>query len=139
MSKNPKIIKTFIEENDTGDEYISLEELQEENPKFADMLQLIDTDNFSVGIITTKAIMGGSYRALLYTKNYRYTITCTLPNINGKSKGYLGCIATLRKKYVDEDMVCSNDLPDGTFSKKTFIRIMGKIICKQMIDIEEEL
>lgn len=139
MSKNPTIIKTFIEENDTGDEYISLEELQVKNPKFVDMLQLIDTDIFSIGIITTKAIMGGSYRALLYSKKYCYTITCTLPNINENSKGYLGCIATLRKQYVGEDMVRSNDLPDGTFSKKTFIRIMGKIICKEMVDIEEEL
>ena len=51
----------------------------------------------------------------LFTNDNEFHISATI----GK-KSYLGCIATARKKRPGENWTRGSDLPDGSFSKKTF-------------------
>ena len=150
MNHVPKSIRKFVEERKTayGQEYINSVDLKKEVPEFSEMLNMITmgADNLLSGIITFKGKIQspvkqmkviGSYRALLYTENYFYVISCTIPKDKNDGYGYLGCVMSLRKPCVGETWTSGGDLiiPDGDFCKDTFIRIMGRIIRNEMVGL----
>jgi hypothetical protein len=64
-----------------------------------------------------------------YTDNYCYFITA----IERENKSsYLGCSVTTRKTRAGEEWVRGNDLPDGDFTEKTWIRILNAILCYEL-------
>ena len=64
-----------------------------------------EVDRFDINIFTDSNI-------------YRITATPT----------YLGCTVSSRKPRPGEDWTRGNDLPDGKFSEKTFISLLGSIL-----------
>lgn len=66
----------------------------------------------------------GKKNCYITTSTYEYCITTSTKT----PKGYLGCVASCRTTEVGEKHLRGCDLPDGTYSKKTFIAIMLKIV-----------
>lgn len=76
-------------------------------------------DRFDINIFTTDHV-------------YRLTATPT----------YLGCIASTRKPRPGEDWTRGNDLPDGKFTRDTFVSILGAILfyeAKQVVKPVERI
>jgi len=71
----------------------------------------------------------------LYTDNNIYSISGYAPTEN-KPNGYLGCIASRRKPRVGEDWTRGNDLPDGSYSKKTFDAIVRRIVAYELKSLQ---
>lgn len=70
----------------------------------------------------------------LYTTNFEYTISFTLPKDN--NGGYLGCILSCRKHECGETVTRGCDLHDGKYTKDTFLGIMYDIIKHEMEPIK---
>ena len=51
------------------------------------------------------------------------------------SHTYLGCVASSRTERAGENWTRGSDLPDGTFSRETFDKIMQAIVAYEMVDL----
>lgn len=83
----------------------------------------------------------------LYTKEYRYRITCRPFSVmkeeyrNGKkiaaqnSGTYLGATVSTRKPRAGEDWNRGNDLPDGEYSRETWDKIKNAIIAYELVKV----
>lgn len=63
-----------------------------------------------------------------YTNDYKYYIVARVY----EDHDYLGCQVSCRKPYAGEDWHRGNDLPDGPFTKETWLRILNGIVRYEM-------
>lgn len=66
-----------------------------------------------------------------YTDNYKYHIVALVR----EDHDYLGCQVSCRKPYAGENWHRGNDLPDGPFTKETWLRILNGIIRYEMVQV----
>lgn len=71
-----------------------------------------------------------AFRMIIYTDNYSYAISVYH---HEDRDSYLGCIAATRKPRAGEDWTRGNDLPDGTFSRETFDKIVRRIVGYELV------
>lgn len=67
----------------------------------------------------------------LYTNDYKYYIVAAVY----KDRDYLGCQVSCRKPRAGETWHRGNDLPDGPFTKETWLRILNGIVRYELINI----
>lgn len=72
---------------------------------------------------------------IFYTETNIYFIIAIDRRING---GYLGCMSTPRKPLAGENLTRGNDLPDGSFNKKTWNKIKNSIIKNELVELSKE-
>lgn len=75
-------------------------------------------------------------RIELFTENYAYHIIAVHRNV---PKSYLGCTVTSRKARAGEEWNRGNDLPDGDFSRETWIKIKDAIIRNELRALSDYL
>ena len=85
-------------------------------------IQWIDDDPASSGEYLAKVN--------IYTHTYKYRITA---KYHKDGRTYLGCTVSCRMPRAGEKWNRGNDLPDGTFSKKTWERIKNAIIGYELV------
>ena len=61
------------------------------------------------------------------------------PYAEGQKRDYLGCIASTRTPRPGEDWTRGNDLPDGSFCKRTFHRILGAIVFYEALEVAKDI
>jgi len=66
-----------------------------------------------------------------YTDNYKYYIVALVR----EDHDYLGCQVSCRKPYAGENWHRGNDLPDGPFTRETWLRILNGIVRYEMVQI----
>lgn len=52
--------------------------------------------------------------------------------------GYLGCIAVSRTPRAGEEWCRGNDLPDGSFSRETWTKILAAVVSYEMVRVHIE-
>lgn len=88
------------------------------------LLKWISYYNLDIGttVCFRKSKTGGQ-QCYITTARHEYCISA-----HTKGKGYLGCVYSNRYHSVNEDWTRGGDLPDGIFSKHTFISILAGIV-----------
>lgn len=78
----------------------------------------------------------------LFTKNYTYSISARLPDVEKLGKGemlsvngYLGCQVQTRKPRAGEDWNRGNDLADGNYSEETWREIVNDILEHELVKV----
>lgn len=81
-------------------------------------------------------IVGGDeyLKFYVYTDNNKYAIVANTKNENG----YLGCVASSRKKRAGENWYRGNDLPDGELNEQTWNNIVSGIISYELVKIHRK-
>lgn len=74
------------------------------------------------------------YKFRIYTKTYRYQIIAIDRSEDG---GYLGCQSSLRKSLPGEDWTRGSDLPDGSFVRETWDKILRAIARNEMVPLSD--
>jgi len=72
----------------------------------------------------------------LYTNENKYFITA-IERTGGDKRSYLGCQVNTRKHRAGEDWTRGNDLPDGTFTRKTWNMIINAIVNYELVKLSE--
>jgi len=75
------------------------------------------------------------FKCLFYTDTYIYSIT-GYQGTEKNPKGYLGCTASTRKPRPGEDWNRGSDLPDGSYCKETFDKIIRGIVGYELKNIQ---
>ena len=87
------------------------------------LVKWIRYHNLDIGTrVEIKKDKGGVKRCYITTDMYIYSV------VANKSRDYMGCVSTCRKTKVGETHLRGSDLPDGKYTKKTFISIMCAIV-----------
>jgi len=73
----------------------------------------------------------------IYTARNCYAIRAKGAGL--EKPNYLGCIASTRTPRPGEDWTRGNDLPDGSFCKKTFHRILGAIVFYEALEVAKDI
>lgn len=76
-------------------------------------------------------------KMILFTNENQFSITAIPHRENHPS--YLGCIMTCRKPRTGEKWTRGNDCIDGTFTKETWIEILGDIVGMELVDIKRPI
>lgn len=71
------------------------------------------------------------FKGHLYTYEHKYTIVA----IDRNDSGYLGCVVSTRKPRAGEDWTRGNDLPDGSYSYETWLKIKNAIIAYELVPL----
>jgi len=69
-----------------------------------------------------------------YTEEHKYFITA-IEKSNGYS--YLGCAVEARKIRPGEGWVRGNDLPDGSFTRKTWDMILNAVVSYELVKLSD--
>jgi len=75
------------------------------------------------------------FNCVFYTDTHKYSITGYEPT-EMNPNGYLGCTSSTRKSRVGEDWHRGNDLPDGSYSRKTFDKIVRGIVAYELKSLQ---
>jgi len=76
----------------------------------------------------------GRIRIFMYSHTNKYTVIATRDK---SGKTYLGAGVSCRKPRAGEYWTRGSDLSDGTFSKDTWIKILGDIVGNELVKIHE--
>ena len=116
---------------------INNEELKKSLPELAEWLKIISRygNVDSVCQIFRDKRDQERYFLYIFTDEHSYHISAYAPS-EKRPKGYLGCIANCRKPRVGETWHRGSDLSDGSYSKETFIKIIGDIVSYELKTIQ---
>jgi len=68
----------------------------------------------------------------IFTNDHRYHIVA-IDRVKGRS--YLGCQVSTRKSLAGEDWFRGNDLPDGPFNRRTWLKILNSIVKYELVPL----
>ncbi len=74
----------------------------------------------------------------LYIRIYTARNCYAIRAVGDVDRGYLGCVASRRTPRPGEDWTRGNDLPDGSFCKVVFRRILGAIVFYEALELAKE-
>lgn len=74
-------------------------------------------------------------KAVFFTGEHRYAIHAHIGR-QPDGYGYVGCVACARKPRPGETWTRGNDLPDGPYVRKTFDRIVQRIVSYEMKNLQ---
>ena len=134
---NKDVRKRFEERRIANEKLINFEELLNIAPQFALWLKKI----VRYGNVDSQVLILWNmdeperFKCLLYTDTHEYSIN-GYQGTEKNPKGYLGCTSNTRKSRVGEDWHRGNDLPDGSYSKKTFDKIINGIVAYELKNLQ---
>ena len=73
-------------------------------------------------------------RVNLWTAEHSYGIRARLPC--EQDNGYLGCVVSARKPLAGESWTRGNDLPDGSYSEKTWREIVNGMLAYELVKVK---
>jgi len=122
-------------ENNSGFKVINFQDLLNKAPDYAIWLKTIcrygNVDNVCLLYYDYKN--GETWiKTKFYTNDHIYNISVHLHEDKEDHEGYLGCTVSTRKPRPGEDWTRGNDLPDGKYNKKTWNKIVNRILGYEM-------
>ena len=127
-------------ESKRNSEIIKFNELMKLAPEFAKWLKnLVRYGNVDSQAMIYKTQLDNkkenNFSVIIYTNDHSYSFYGFAPT-DEKPKGYLGGGGNTRKPRVGEDWNRGNDLPDGSYSKKTFDAIVYRIVAYELKNLQ---
>ena len=104
--------------------------LEEQYPEFSKWLTSISRFSLVDNVCIIMDRGGGRVSIKIATERNTYSISAHKPDDN--RRGYLGCIASIRKPRFGEDWTRGNDLHDGPYSEETWNGILSDIVSYEL-------